>query len=408
VVLFFYNLFPCNAYSVLTHEAIIDANWEKVLAPLLQQKYPDASADALKEAHAYAYGGAVAPDMGYYPFGSRLFTNLVHYVRSGDFVQALLTDAQNINEYAFALGALCHYYADIYGHSLGINMCVPVMYPRMKKKFGDTATYADNHISHIRTEFSFDVLQTARGNYASIAYHSFIGFKIARPLLEKAFLQTYGLNADDLFGNFAKAIARFRGTVINIFPEITKAAWQTKKQVIRKLTPNATGRNFIYRMKRKNYIHEFDNEYKKPGFLAHLLAIVIHLAPKVGPLRALKFETPGADAENLFIKSFDTTDLYYSNAVVQLNKGNLILKNICFDTGKDTAPGEYKPGDQCYIELLLKLRNINFETLTVSLQQNILSFYSQRKKEIVSKNDTSQWQKTTEALEQLKITSPRK
>jgi hypothetical protein len=405
-VIFLSNLSPCNAYSVLTHEAIIDVNWEKLLIPLLKQKYPNASADALKEAHAYAYGGAVAPDLGYYPFGSRLFTNLIHYVRSGDFVEALLADAQDLNEYAFALGALCHYHADKYGHSVGINECVPILYPKMKRKFGDTVTYADNHISHVRTEFAFDVLQTARGNYASTAYHDFIGFKVSRSLLERAFLETYGLDVNDLFGNFSKAIGRFRWTVINIFPVLTKSAWQTKKQAIQETTPQATGRNFIYRMQRKNYIHQFDKEDKKPGFFAQLLSVLIILAPKIGPLRALKFESPGPEAEKLFIYSFDTTVFYYSQAVGQLRNGTLALKNIDFDSGKDTSPGEYKPADKCYMELLLKLRDKNFETVTAPLQQNILSFYSQYKTKPVDRKDALQWQKMMEALEQLKGIHP--
>jgi hypothetical protein len=211
--LFLYNFSICDAYSVLTHEAIIDANWEKVLLVLLKKKYPDSSPEALKQAHAYAYGGAIVPDMGYYPFGSKVFTNLIHYVRSGDFVVALFKEAQNINEYAFALGVLCHYEADRYGHSLGINPAVPLVYPELQSKFGNMITYAEDHLSHIRTEFAFDVLQTARGNYASTAYHDFIGFQVARPVLERAFFQTYGLKVTELFGNFPRAIGTFRWLV---------------------------------------------------------------------------------------------------------------------------------------------------------------------------------------------------
>jgi hypothetical protein len=406
VVLFFYNLSPCNAYSVFTHEAIIDVNWEKLLVPLLKQKYPGVSSDSLKEAHAYAYGGSVAPDLGYYPFGSRLFTNLVHYVRSGDFVQAMLADAQNINEYAFALGFLCHYYADWYGHSIGINKSVAIMYPKMKKKFGDTVTYADDHISHLRTEFSFDVLQTARGTYASTAYHNFIGFKVARQLVERVFMQTYGLDVNNLFGDFGKAIARFRWTVINLLPEITKVAWQTQKNTIKKLTPDAKAKSFIYKVKRKSYSPEFDDDYKKPGILAHLLAIAVRMAPKIGPFRPLNFEPPFPEAEDLFIHSFDTTVLYYGRAIAQLSNGELRLVNINYDTGNKTAPGEYKPGDESYNLLLLKLRDKNFETLNTPLKQNILNFYSQTKTIEVEKNEIAQWQKTKEALEQMKIIKP--
>ena len=187
VLFFLCAAYTCHAYSILTHEALIDVNWEKVLLPLLKQKYPGSTEAELKEAHAYAYGGAVVPDMGYFPRGSKLFTNLIHYVRSGDFVMALLQDAQNLNEYAFALGVLCHYNADKYGHSIGINPGVPMTYPKVEKKFGDTATYGEDPVAHVRMEFSFDVLQTARGNYAPDTYHDFIGFKVCPALTGKIF-----------------------------------------------------------------------------------------------------------------------------------------------------------------------------------------------------------------------------
>jgi len=248
IAIIVFNSYSCNAYSVLTHEAIIDASWDHILLPLLKQKFPVATAEELKTAHAYAYGGAVVPDMGYYPFGSKLFTNLLHYVRSGDFVEAILSEAQNLNEYAFALGVLCHYSADNYGHKLGVNVCVPIIYPKMKKKFGDVVTYDKNHISHLRTEFAFDVLQTARGNYSSEAYHDFIGFEVAKPLLQRAFFKTYGLDVNDLFGDFSRTVGTFRWIVKSFFPTITKTAWSTRSSEIRRTLPNATGRSFIYRM----------------------------------------------------------------------------------------------------------------------------------------------------------------
>lgn len=366
---------PCKAYSVLTHEAIIDANWDGVLLPLLKQKYPHSTPEMLKEAHAYAYGGAVAPDMGYYPFGSKLFTNLVHYVRSGDFVEALFRDAQDINEFAFACGVLCHYYADIYGHKLGINVSVPLIYPKMHKKYGDTVTFADNRISHIRTEFSFDVLQTARGNYASMAYHDFIGFKIAQSLLERAFMETYGLDVNELFGDFPKAVARFRWDVMNILPFVTKAAWAGKRSEIRKLQPSATSRSFIYRMHRKNDRHEFP-ETERPKFGARLVSLLIQVLPKIGPLKVLDFEAPSPDAEKLFISSFDVASASYANRLRELKKHDMDLGNVDFDTGIRTMEGEYVLADETYCKLVMSLREKKFETLTPSLKQNILAFYA--------------------------------
>src|SRR4051812_10215886 len=188
-------------YGFFTHEAIIDALWEKNIVPLLKKKYPESTAEQILDAHAYAYGGAVAPDMGFYPAGSVFFSNLVHYVRSGDMVNALLKDAENINQYAFAIGFLSHYYADNYGHPLGTNLSVPIVYPKLKKKYGPEITYAQDRISHIRMEFGFDVLEIAKGNYASPAYHDFIGFKVDTAVLSRAFYETYNLKIENVFKN---------------------------------------------------------------------------------------------------------------------------------------------------------------------------------------------------------------
>jgi len=404
VSVLFFAFFTCISYgySVLTHEALIDVNWEKVLLPLLKQKYPGSTEAELKEAHAYAYGGAVAPDMGYFPRGSRLYTNLVHYVRSGDFVMALLDDAKNLNEYAFALGFLCHYNADKYGHKIGINPGVPITYPKVEKEFGMVVTYGEDPVSHVRMEFSFDVLQTARGNYANSTYHDFIGFKIARPVLERSFLKIYGININDLFHNLGRTIGTFRWVVKDLFPHITRAAWATKKGEISKATPGITGRKFIYNMHRKNYYHEFASKDERPPFFGNVFSLIIRIAPKIGPLRVLKFKTPGAVAEKLFIQSFDTTVVFYTSHITTLRTGPVELSNINFDTGLPTAAGQYKLADNTYDELLKKLADHQFDAVTVSLQRNILSYYSGYKPVITSKKEKREWQRTEHALSQLK------
>ena len=401
ILLFVCATQPCKGYSVLTHEAIIDANWDKILLPLLKQKFPGSSAESIKEAHAYAYGGAVIPDLGYYPFGSKLFTNLIHYVRSGDFIETLFNDAQNINEFAFAAGVLCHYYGDIYGHLLGINESVPLIYPKMKRKYGDTVTFAENRISHVRTEFSFDVLQTARGNYASTAYHDFIGFQVAQSLLQRAFMETYGLDVNELFGNFPRAVARFRWAVINLLPFVTKAAWATKKGEIKKLQPTATNRSFIYRMQRKNYSHQF-GEKEQPKFFAHVVSLLIQVIPKVGPLRVLNFEAPTPEAEKLFVSSFDVASTIYGRDVAELRKENLDLTNMDFDTGIKTSEGEYVLADETYCKLVISLKDKNFTTITPSLKQNILSFYADRAQVM----ETGQQRKVTDAIAELEMVQP--
>ena len=118
---------PLSAYSVLSHEATIDVTWDKVLEPLLKQRFPRASADDLLRARAFAYGGSVIQDLGYYPFGNKFFSNLVHYVRSGDFVEALLREARTVDELAFALGAVAHYASDNIGHPVAVNKSVPII-----------------------------------------------------------------------------------------------------------------------------------------------------------------------------------------------------------------------------------------------------------------------------------------
>jgi len=364
------------AYSVLTHEAIVDAMWNISIKPLLKQKFPNATEEQLKKAHAYVYGGAVAPDMGYYPFGSKLFTNLVHYVRSGDFVIALLDEAETIDEYAFALGVMSHYNADNYGHPLGVNVSVPIIYPKVRKKYGDVVTYEQDKAAHVKTEFGFDVLQTARGNYAPEAYHDFIGFEISKPVLERAFLKTYGLTLDDVFHNFSLAVGTFRWTVKDMFPTITKTAWAMKKDEIVKTNPKATGSSFIYKMNRHTYYKEFGKEHTKPGFSAFILSVIIKIVPKIGPLKALQFKTPNAEAEKLFVESFDTVTVHYKIYTDELRTKNFSLSNIDYDTGKKTAPGEYELADENYGTLLLMLRQENFKNVTPSLKENILTFYN--------------------------------
>jgi hypothetical protein len=208
---------PVHSFSILAHEAIIDAEWLNHIRPLLLKKYPSATAGELLKAHAYAYGGSLVADMGYMPFGCPYFTNLLHYVRSGDFVTELLSQSQNLNEYAFSLGAISHYMADKYGHALATNVSIAIAYPRLKNKYGNLITYDDDHTSHSSLEFAYDIIQTYKGNYATAAYHNFIGFEMAAPVLERAFLKIYGQNLNAIFPNFASAISTFRWGVRDFF-----------------------------------------------------------------------------------------------------------------------------------------------------------------------------------------------
>src|SRR3954470_19702919 len=237
-----------GAYSVLAHEANIDALWETSLRPLLARRFPRATREELTQSRAYAYGGAVIQDLGYYPFGSHFFSNLVHYVRTGDFVEALLREAHDVNEYAFALGAVAHYTADNIGHPEAVNRGVALMYPKLREEFGDSVTYADSPSSHVIVEFSFDVVQAANGAYVSDMYQSFIGFEVAKPMLERAFLPTYALKMSDVFLTEDLAIGSYRHAISETIPEITRIAWRDKREAIQKLNPGAAEEKFVFNL----------------------------------------------------------------------------------------------------------------------------------------------------------------
>ena len=218
---------------MLTHQALIDVAWEPTLVPLLKKRFPQAGPEDLRKAHAFAYGGAIIQDMGYYPFGSKFFTDLTHYVRTGDFVTNMIGEARSLEEYAFALGALSHYYSDNLGHSQATNKAVPLVYPELQAEFGPVVTYEEDPISHVKMEFGFDVLQVARGNYAPEAYQDFIGFEVSKEVLERAFAKTYGLELNKQFVSLELAIGTYRRTVSTLIPDLTRAAWRMKKSDIR-------------------------------------------------------------------------------------------------------------------------------------------------------------------------------
>ncbi len=398
--------FKANAYSVLTHEALIDASWDKYIKPLLKLKYPSVTDDQLKEAHAYAYGGCLLADMGYYPFGSAYFTNLAHYVRSGDFVENLLQEAQNVDEYAFAVGSMCHYFADKYGHSLATNVTVPEVYPKIGQKFGPVVTYDEDHSSHSRVELSFDVLEVARGNYASTTYHDFIGFQVSKPLLERAFLKTYGEDINKEFSNLDLAISTFRWAVKSLMPTVTHSAWKLKKSDILKLNPSMNEHKFHYRMKKKAYYKEFGSSREKPKFKEVIVAFIIKIVPKIGPFKALRFQPVGPDGEKKFIASFDSSLTHYEGAMTQLQSGKMDLPDIDYDTGKPTRPNEYGLTDKTYYDLLDRLSKDKFAHLTAPLQQNVLSFYNNADTAKFALKYPSDWKKTSLALQQLKAATP--
>jgi hypothetical protein len=395
----------CTGYSVLTHEEIVDLLWDEQLKPLLLQRYPDASADDLRVAHGYAYGGCVIQDMGYYPFGSRLFSDLVHYVRSGDFVVALIEEATDINEYAFALGALAHYAADITGHP-SVNAAVAQNFPKLRAKYGNAVTFAQNPKAHVQTEFGFDVVQVARNRYTSDSYHDFIGFQVSKPVLERAFFKTYGIELKDVFRSIDLSIGSFRRSVSQIIPEMTRVALLLKKDELVKENPTFAKKKFLYNMKRVDYEREWGKGYHKPGVGAKILAGLFRLVPKVGPFKALRFKMPSPATETLYMKSVNNTMEQYGANLRDLKAGKLLLENKDFDTGKQTIAGEYALTDEAYAKLLDKLAGHKFANMTPALRQNILTFYEGAKVPAFAKKNPDKWNKALRNIASLRAMVP--
>jgi hypothetical protein len=364
-----------RGYAVLTHEAILDTLWVDSIQPVLQSRFPEATKEQLDEAHAYAYGGCVIQDLGYYPFGSHFYSDLVHYVRSADFIQALLDESANLDEYAFALGAVAHYGADVDGHAIAVNRAVPILFPKLQRKFGNEVTYGDNPAAHLKTEFGFDVLQVARGHYAPKAYHDFIGFQVSKDLLDRAFQKTYGLRLKDLFGTLDLSLATYRFSVSRMIPDVTRLAWSLKSAEIQKDQPTISRKQFLYNLKRSDYDKEWGANHQRPGFGSRLLAGIMRIMPKVGPFKSLEFKVPTPATEKMFEDSFDAAVKRDRQSFAEAKTGKLEFPNRDLDTGGPVHPGEYALADATYDKLLKKLAAKKFEGVTPALRQNILAFY---------------------------------
>jgi len=330
-------------------------------------------------ARSYAYGGSRIQDLGYYPFGSHFFSDLLHYVRSADFVQALLDESHDLNEYAFALGALAHYGGDVEGHAIAVNRAVPMLYPKMRRKFGDEVTYGDDPGTHLKTEFGFDVLQVARGHYAPQAYHDFIGFEVARDVLDRAVQRTYGLSLKDMFKTLDLAFGTYRFSVRTMLPRITKSAWALKSKEILQQDPSESRRRFLYSLKRSSFEKEWGRNYERPGFGARFLAFLLRLLPKVGPLKSLSFKLPIPQTERMFEDSFNASLRRDRQTFAEASNGSLNIANRNLDTGKPVSPGDYNLTDRTFDKLLAKLAEMKFRTVTPDLRAHILAFYAAMK-----------------------------
>ena len=390
------------AYSVLSHEAIVDAAWDGDIRPLLLKRFPGATPEELREAHGYAYGGAIIQDMGYYPHGSFFFSGLAHYVRSGDFILALIHDSTDLDGYAFALGALAHYAADNEGHRIGVNRAVPVMYPQLERKYGDSVTYEENKLAHLKTEFSFDVLQVARGRYASDDYHDFIGFGVPAPLLEQAFQETYGLDLKHVLSDEDRVLGSYRYDVSKLIPKATRVAWRSKKDDIVKDQPGVTRNKLLYNLSRSSYRKNWGKTYQRPSFGDNVLAFVIRILPKIGPLKVFELKTPTPAAQQMFEASFNATLDRYRKLLGDAGTGRLTLPNDNFDTGGMTGPGQYFLNDRTQAQLLDELAKQNFAGASPEVRTELLQFFSQPGAPNAVRRNRKEWARVQAEVERLK------
>ena len=390
-----------QAYSVLAHEAIVDAAWKDGIEPVLLRRFPHATPQELLQAHAYAYGGAIIQDLGYYPFGSAFFTDLTHYVRSGDFVLALLEESRDLNEYAFALGALSHYTADTSGHHLATNLAVAMMYPKLAKKYGASVTYEEKPSAHLKVEFGFDVDQVAEGNYAPKAYHDFIGFEVSKPLLERAFKKTYSLDMSTVFVRVDLALGSYRHAVSTVIPRTSKVAWHLKKKELKQSQSQHTPvkAEYIYNISNSGYRKEWGTTYEKPGFFARLKALFSRVLPKVGPFSGLAFHPPPPAAEQLYMNSFNIALERYRAQLLAQEEGRLQLPNDNLDTGGETVPASYKLTDDTYANLLEK---ISGQAISDELRRDLLYYYADLEKPFATKRDPKAWRELVRELNTLK------
>jgi Zinc dependent phospholipase C len=347
---------PARAYSVLSHEQVVDLAWKSHIVPLLERRYPGMTPDQVKEAHAYAYGGAIIQDIGYYPFGSKLLSDMTHYVRSGDFVSNLIRDSSNPDEYAFALGALAHYTSDTLGHP-AVNRATSSEYPKLRRRYGPEVTYDQDPEAHLQTEFGFDVLEVTQQRYAPEAFHDFIGFQVSKPVFERAFQDTYGVPLHQVLTKEDLAIGTYRKTISVLLPRMTQVAVANYGKKMQQAEPTFVPKKLIYRLSKADYQKRFGNSYQRPGIGSKILAFLLHLVPKIGPLRDLSLRVPSADAQKTFLDGMNNVVDQYEHYLGQLNgmpadRPSLNLPSLDLDTGKPTAPAEYKLADQTYARYL--------------------------------------------------------
>ncbi len=394
-----------EAYSFLTHEDLVDVAWKGSIRPALLARFPNATAAQLHEARGYAYGGTTIQDMGYYPFGHQLFSNLTHYVRAGEFVNNLIRDSRTVNEYAFALGALSHYVGDADGHRFATNPSTPIEFPALGKKYGPIVTYDEAPHAHVRTEFAYDVEQLSLHRFAPAGYMHVVGFKVPRKLVERAFSQTYGLSLSSVLGHPLPAFESYDSAVSKLLPTFAHAEVLIHRKDFPPEEDTPAFHEFATRQAEAGIDNDWARFKKKAGFQVHLIAFLIRIVPKIGPISDLAIRGPSAETNRWYIESVNRAVDDYEQMLRELAKDPthpLDLPDRDLDTGNLVRPGSYVLTDKTYAELLNKLTAKPGRSVPAGLRANVLAYYADPDAPISTKKNRKAWKRVEAELTTLR------
>lgn len=421
-----------QAYSLLTHEQLIDLTWDTSIVPLLLSRYPNLTPADLDQARAYAYGGCVIQDIGYYPFGDQFFSNLTHYVRSGDFVVNLFRNASNANELAFAVGALSHYIGDSIGHSLATNVAVPVEFPGLREKYGPSVNYAEGRHQHVQTEFAFDINEIAHHRLAPLRYLRHIGLGVPVKQLALAFYQTYGITEDFSQARKRRIMVRgYRFATRTFIPRIAYAVTVLHRRHLPAdpATPEAI--ELEREVQQLNTINNWQAWRRKAGIETYMIAAFVFILPKIGPLKMLSVKGPTPDTETEYIHSVTLSTSILRRTLARFtppshNDGSPgdppaqgqtapslrtlpidrnaspdeqlrsrdprhPLPNRDLDTGRVVQPGGYALTDSTYADLLHRLTRQSNQPIPPGIKRDIQAYYADTSLPITTKKDSARW-----------------
>jgi hypothetical protein len=394
---------PVGAYSLLTHEQLIDLTWQSSIVPLLRSRYPNITPEELERARSYAYAGCVIQDVGYYPFGDPFFSDLTHYVRSGDFVVHLFQDAKDANQLAFAIGALSHYIGDNIGHSQATNRAVPVEFPKLGAKYGPVVAFGQGKHPHIQTEFAFDINQIAHHRLAPVGYLRHVGLNVPTAQVATAFYETYGLSED-----FSKARSRrinvggFRFAVRSFLPRIAYALTLLHRSHMPTDSTSPDLQKLADEVAQVATQNNWDQYRKKAGIGTYSLAGIIYVVPKIGPLKMLAIKGPTETTEEEYVRSVNQSTDALSSMLARFDEPAHTLPNRDLDTGADVRPGAYRLTDDTYAKLLDKLVADPHHTVPPGLKADIVNYYADPHAPIYTKKNPQKWAQVQTNLQTLR------